>query len=226
MTTPRDSQTPLPSLSRLARTTLIAVVVAGVILVAFVLPAEYAIDPLGTGRWLGLTAIASPEVAPVENEETANPEAALLTPIQRGPVGQYPRPFKLDVYEVVLAPKAFIEYKYHLERGAMMFYTWTATAPVNYEFHGERSGLVSESGSAKEESYDKQSGARASGSFAAPFVGIHGWYWENAGAEPVTVRLTSSGFYNSAVVIQPNGSRRMRELQSHETLPPPSPEQK
>ena len=49
-----------PSLQRLARTTGVALVVAIAILVAFVLPAEYAIDPLGTGRWLGLTDIASP----------------------------------------------------------------------------------------------------------------------------------------------------------------------
>ena len=31
-----------------------------------VLPAEYGIDPLGTGRWLGLTEIASPTVTAVE----------------------------------------------------------------------------------------------------------------------------------------------------------------
>ena len=209
-----------PSLARLARTTVIAVGVAGVVLVAFVLPSEYAIDPLGTGRLLGLTAIASPPEAVVDNEALANPEAALLTPIARGPVGEYPRPFKFDVYEVVLAPKQTIEYKYHLEKGATMFYTWTATTPVIYDFHGERSGLVSEAGPSSE-SYEKQTRGRSSGSFTAPFVGIHGWYWENVGAEPVTVRLTSAGFYNSAVIIPANGARQLRELQSLETLPPP-----
>lgn len=209
-----------PSLVRLATTTLIAVGVAGVVLVAFVLPSEYAIDPLGTGRLLGLTAIASPPDAVVDNDALASPESALLTPIPRGPVGEYPRPFKFDVYEVVLAPKQTIEYKYHLEKGATMFYTWTATTPVIYDFHGERSGLVSEGGPSSE-SYDKQTRSRASGSFTAPFVGIHGWYWENVGVEPVTVRLTSAGFYNSAVIIPPSGARQLRELQSLETLPPP-----
>lgn len=222
-TTPQNNpQTPAPSLARLAKTTALAMVVAGILLVAFVLPSEYGIDPVGTGKMLGLTAIASPEPEAVD-EGMSNPEAALLTPTPRGPVGEYPRPFKFDVYEVVLAPKETIEYKYHLEKGAMMFYSWTATAPVIYEFHGERSGLVSDSGSAKEESYDKRSSARTSGSFAAPFVGIHGWYWENAGATPVTVRLTSSGFYNSAVIIQPNGTRRHRDLQSLDTLLSPTP---
>ena len=108
------------------------------------------------------------------------------------------------MYEVVLAAREGIEYKYHLEKGAAMFYAWTAAAPVIYDFHGERSGLVSDGGPSSE-SYDKGTRERASGSFAAPFGGIHGWYWENPGTAPVTVRLTTSGFYNSAVVIQPNG---------------------
>lgn len=55
-----------PSLSTLARTTAIALVVAGVTLVTAVLPAEYGIDPVGTGRWLGLTEIAAPPLDPVE----------------------------------------------------------------------------------------------------------------------------------------------------------------
>ena len=50
------------------------------LLVAFVLPAEYAIDPLGTGRRLGLTAIASPPAATESVEAPTNPEAALMIP--------------------------------------------------------------------------------------------------------------------------------------------------
>ena len=115
MTAPANNlQTPSPSLARLARTTVFAMAVAGILLVAFVLPSEYGIDPIGTGKMLGLTAIASPEPEPVD-EGMSNPESALLTPTQRGPVGEYPRPFKFDVYEVALAPKETIEYKYHLE---------------------------------------------------------------------------------------------------------------
>jgi hypothetical protein len=217
-----------PSLGKLARTTAIAMAVAALLLVALVLPAEYGIDPLGTGRRLGLTAIASPPAATESIETPTNPEEALMIPAQRGPVGEYPRPFKTDVYEVVLAAREGIEYKYHLEKGAAMFYAWTAGAPVIYDFHGERSGLVSDGGPSSE-SYDKGTRARATGSFSAPFGGIHGWYWENTGSAPVTVRLTSSGFYNSAVVIHPNGTRKLRELQPLDAPPPtpaPTPEKK
>jgi hypothetical protein len=211
-----------PSLGKLARTTAMAMAVAALLLVAFVLPAEYGIDPLGTGRRLGLTAIASPPAATESIETPTNPEEALMIPAQRGPVGEYPRPFKTDVYEVVLAAREGIEYKYHLEKGAAMFYGWTADAPVIYDFHGERSGLVSDGGPSSE-SYDKGTRARASGSFSAPFGGIHGWYWENTGTAPVTVRLTTSGFYNNAVVIHPNGTRKLRDLQPLDAPPPPTP---
>lgn len=49
------SRAELPSTRQLFRSTLVAIVAAGAILLTVVLPAEYAIDPIGVGRWLGLT---------------------------------------------------------------------------------------------------------------------------------------------------------------------------
>jgi len=210
-------QTPAPpSLSTLARTTAIALVAAGALLVTIVLPAEYAIDPIGTGRWLGLTEIASPSLTPAE---TVSPDGAVLVPVQRGPVGEYPAEFKLDVFEITLQPYEYVEYKYQLEQGATMLYSWTASAPVIHDLHGERASGAGNDGSA-EESFDKQDRRQASGSFSAPFAGIHGWYWENPGGEPITIRLTSSGFYNSAVEIRSDRTRRTRNLRPLETLSP------
>ena len=45
----------LPSTGKLIRSTLVAAVVAAGLLVTVVLPAEYAIDPTGAGRLVGLT---------------------------------------------------------------------------------------------------------------------------------------------------------------------------
>jgi len=45
----------LPSLPQLRRATLVAVVIAAMLVVTAVLPAEYGIDPTGLGRRLGLT---------------------------------------------------------------------------------------------------------------------------------------------------------------------------
>lgn len=205
-----------PSLSTLARTMAIALVVAFVILVTAVLPAEYGIDPVGTGRWLGLTDIATPPLDPVEMTRA---EGAALKPTANGPIGEYPGQFKFDAYEVVLQPYEYVEYKYQLEQGASMAYSWTATAPVLQDFHGERAG-GGESGAPAEESFDKRDRNAADGSFTAPFAGIHGWYWENAGGEPVTVRLTTSGFYTAAVEIRSDRTRTARTLRTLDTLMP------
>ena len=51
----RPDLTELPSRAQLLRSTLIALIAAGVLLVTVVMPAEYAIDPTGAGRLLGLT---------------------------------------------------------------------------------------------------------------------------------------------------------------------------
>jgi hypothetical protein len=215
MTSQTETQTATPpSLSRLAKTTVVALVVAGALLETIVLPAEYAIDPIGTGRWLGLTEIAAPSLTPVE---AVSPDGRLLTPVQNGPIGEYPAEFKLDVFEITLQPYEYVEYKYHLEQGATMLYSWTANAPVIHDLHGERAG----GGEPAEESFDKQDRRQASGTLTAPFTGIHGWYWENPGGEPISIRLTSSGFYSSALEIRSDRTRRTRKLRPLETLSAP-----
>ena len=52
-----------PSTSRLLKSTVIALVVALVVLVVAVLPAEYGVDPTGVGRRLGLTQMGEIKVA-------------------------------------------------------------------------------------------------------------------------------------------------------------------
>lgn len=213
-----DVQTPTlaqPSLATLGRTTAVAVVAAAVILVTLVLPAEYAIDPLGTGKALGLTDIAAPPVSPVEMTRV---DGAPLKPTQTGRVGIYPASYKFDVYEVTLEPFEYVEYKYQLEQDAAMIFSWTATAPVVQDFHGERAQAAQ--GEAAEESYDKQDRQDADGTFTAPFAGIHGWYWENPNADPVTVRLTTAGFYAGAYEIRSDRTRTARPLRGPDAWTP------
>ena len=203
-----------PSIGTLARTTAAAMAVAGILLVTCVLPAEYGLDPTGIGRRLGLTEIASPTVRiaePLPSDES-------LVPVQNGPVGAYPAEFKFDVFEIVLAPYEYIEYKYQMEKGASMLYSWQATAGVIHDFHGEHTGAVAD-GAPEAESYDKQDRQKASGSLTAPFTGIHGWYWENPGGSPVTIRVTSSGYYASAVEIHSDHTRRVHTLRQANALP-------
>jgi hypothetical protein len=194
----------LPSKSKLAATTLAAALIATAILITIVLPAEYGIDPLGTGDALGLTVMSKAAVA----EPVAAPAGATgVTPVVEGPVARYSAPFKRDAAEFTLGPYDYLEYKYHLAAGASMIYSWTATAPVIHDFHGEHDGDAE-----NVTSYDKNNRRDDHGAFTAPFSGIHGWYWENPGGEPITVKVTSSGFYASALEFRSDKTRVPHEL--------------
>lgn len=183
--------------ARIALATAAAVFVAGIVLVAAILPAEYGVDPLGTGGVLGLTAIAGPETASAVAGGTA------LEPVRPGANTAQTIPLKEDRRSFVLAPREGVEYKYRMEQGASLVYAWTATGPVGFDFHGEPRGAAE----GYAESYQMGEGTSASGSFFAPTAGIHGWFWENTTTQPVTVTLTSTGFYASAIHFSKDGPK-------------------
>jgi len=71
-------QQSLPSAGQLVRSTLLALLAALVLLFTVVLPAEYAIDPTGVGRMLGLTQMG--EIKEQLAEEAAADRAAAANP--------------------------------------------------------------------------------------------------------------------------------------------------
>lgn len=175
-----------PSTRRILTAAAVALLVALVVLVVAVLPAEYGIDPLGTGRALGLTALAGTDEE--AGAATASPTQVLgVNTPQSGVLAQ-------DVFTVELRPFEGVEYKYRMEQGASLVYTWTASTAVTFDFHGEPDGAPAR----YSESYGKGTAPTAQGVFVAPKPGIHGWFWENPGAGRVTVTLTTSGFYTAS----------------------------
>ena len=196
MTAERGPVTVAPAASRgsIIKASIAALLAAIVIVVAFVLPAEYAIDPLGTGRALGLTRLAEAEAAPA-----IGPTGVLLPQNES---------HKTDVAEFTLQPKQTVEYKYRLDKDAAMVFSWSATAPVIFDFHTEPEGTASSAS----QSFLKGEATEGRGSYVAPYNGIHGWYWENTGTAPVTITLRSSGFYYAATEFLMDGSRKMHEL--------------
>jgi hypothetical protein len=106
-------------------------------------------------------------------------------------------PFRVDSVTIELGPAEGKEYKYRLEEGDTMLYSWVASGPVRTEMHSEVDG--GPEGTAEFFDVDL-SGEASHGAFTAPLPGIHGWYWLNLSeAEPVTVTVRSSGFYSYAV---------------------------
>jgi hypothetical protein len=178
-----------PSKKRLAVATAIAIAVAALLLFVAVLPAEYGIDPLGTGKALGLTALF---------EANAGDETPASAQAPADDAAPLPRVYKTESTQFTLAALQGFEYKYRIEQGGGMVYTWSATGKMKYEFHGDPDGI-----GAKVLSYEKGEGDFASGSFVAPASGIHGWYWENLGNKDATITLTSAGFYSSGVEMRP-----------------------
>ena len=103
--------------------------------------------------------------------------------------------FKTDTIEFVLQPKEGMEYKYRLARNAALLFSWSASAPVHYELHSVPYGAPKDFA----ETFDKQDDRPvASGSYTAPFTGIHGWYWQNRTDRTVTLKLSAAGFFTEA----------------------------
>jgi hypothetical protein len=165
-----------------------ALLAAGLILVMFVLPAEFAVDPLGTGARVGLLdlGVVGQQVEALSNTEAATAgEATIVVPQDRA--------FKQETVEFKVAPREGMEYKYRLEKGEALLYSWKTTAPVNVEFHAEPDGAPR----GYAQTYEKVDGKNeSSGTLTAPFPGIHGWYWENTTDQEITVTLTTAGYYN------------------------------
>src|SRR6188768_2408932 len=98
-----------------------AILTAGLILVVFILPAEFAVDPLGTGARLGLLPLG--EVGQQVDKLNANAAAA-------GGAGQaailvsQEKAFQQESVDFKLAPHEGMEYKYRLDKGEALLYSW------------------------------------------------------------------------------------------------------
>ncbi|HEX7793115.1 MAG TPA: hypothetical protein VF456_02130 [Vicinamibacterales bacterium] len=167
----------------------LALLAAGLTLVIVVLPAEYGVDPLGTGARLGLLPLGIVG----QQVDALNHAAAARDSAQSAVVAGEEHPFHQETVEFRIEPREFLEYKYRLDKGQALLYSWTATSAVNYELHAEPDGAPR----GYAESYEKKPQTEAaSGTLTAPFSGIHGWYWENTADHAVTVTLKSAGFYS------------------------------
>lgn len=205
-TTPLDPTGPaVMARERIALVAGAALLGAGLILVAVVLPAEYGVDPLGAGRKLGLTAMSDVQknLEAFEATRTGSAEGApIIAPQERS--------YQQETVEFKLNPRDSIEYKYRLEKGEALLYSWKATAPVHYELHAEPDGAPS----GYAESFEKRNAQEtASGTLTAPFSGIHGWYWENPGDAEVTVALSAVGFYNMSHEFKKDAEPKTRMFQ-------------
>ena len=184
-----------PSIAKLAWATLAALSVAAVVLIATVLPAEYDIDPLGIGQALGLRVLSVPGTGPI--------------PVREDGLSAYRSSYRTDLRTFELEPGGFVEYKYRLEAGRTMVYSWSASSWVRSEMHSEAD--TSPIGTAEFFEVAEETLARH-GSYTAPFPGIHGWYWLNETDRTVTVTLHTAGFFTTSTEFLEGVAPMVREI--------------
>ena len=188
----------LPTSRQLLRSTVLAAVAAAGLLVAVILPAEYGIDPIGTGSVLGLTpmgemkrdqaaAAASSALTPSEDSGDLTLDETPAAPVD----GPAPGAQKGEV-TLTLAPDEGTEVKATMKAGSELRYEWRTNGPVvNFELHGEEIGAAA----SEYTSYEKGKSAAKAGTFRAPFEGTHGWFWRNRSGQPVEITVKASGAF-------------------------------
>jgi hypothetical protein len=184
--TPTDTA---PSRRSILKASTIALVVAAAVLLTAVLPAEYGVDPLGTGRALRLLELYNASTA-------AGPTIA---PPSGGPLFPQPSRFRLDSRQLTVPSLGSIEFKYELSKGTSMTYSWRASAPIDFDFPTEVAGRPNAS-----DTFERGEAAESSGFYTAPYDGIHGWYWENLNDADVTILLEAAGFFSEGRLFLPN----------------------
>ena len=214
----RPDLSELPSSGQLLRSTLIALIAAGVLLVTVVMPAEYAIDPTGVGRLLGLTQMGELKQTLAEEAATeAQPpaEAALAEPAATtpdkdelvaaqaepapaaAPTPAQPEPPKVATQQhevnLTLKPNQATEIKLEMKQGAKANFHWTANGGrLNYDTHGDPykapKGFYHGYGKGK-------NAPELQGELVAAFDGKHGWFWRNRTNETVKLTLRTDGEY-------------------------------
>jgi predicted lipoprotein with Yx(FWY)xxD motif len=163
------------STKTLLKSTIAATIIALIVFVVFILPAEYNIDPTHIGHKLGLTALA-------HHDDEATPQADISANAKQGQ----------QVIEVTVPAGKGIEYKFQMAQYEKMTYEWiTDGEPLYFDLHGEPQGDTT----GYFESYAIATLNAMKGSFTSPFAGSHGWYWKNNSDKPVAIQLIVEGQY-------------------------------
>lgn len=192
-----------PSSAQLLRSTILALIAAVALLVTVVMPAEYAIDPTGVGRLLGMTqmgelkATLAAEAAAEEPAAEPQPAVAAAQPAPAAvptPEPQQP-PVALQKHEVnlTLKPNQATEIKLEMKQGAEARFHWTANGGLlNYDTHGDpyKAPKGFYHGYGKGKQTPEQQGV-----LVAAFDGKHGWFWRNRSNQTVKLTLRTEGDY-------------------------------
>ncbi|KEC85660.1 MULTISPECIES: hypothetical protein [unclassified Acinetobacter] len=200
---PKDIE--LPSSKKLIKSTAIAAVSAVIVLVTCVMPAEYAIDPTGMGKVLGLTKMGEIKQSLTEESENGINAAQAVNSVEQKSVetstqtatdnAQMIMPaINKESISIELKPGQATEVKLTMPQSASVNFDWKAVGGgLNYDTHGDPvnapKGFYHGYGKGKNETTQQ-------GVLKAAFDGKHGWFWRNRTENPVTVTLLVEGQFS------------------------------
>jgi len=187
----------------------VGALVAAAILFAFILPAEYGVDPTGIGGSLGLTQMNAEPSRTIEVVDVLGGNEALQSveipdfgepvPLPNPGIHQLHTSVpRTDTITVKIEAEGETEVKTVLPQSQVILYTWATDQGAIYsDFHGHDPALGNDFWVRYLE--DEQGSSGHSGSLVAPFSGEHGWYWLNYNEFPVTVTLTVTGYHEDII---------------------------
>jgi hypothetical protein len=197
---------PILETRTILKATLIALVVAIVITVMAVLPAEYGLDPTGAGQFMGFSKLYQPAKSG-SNEIVAKPprilkledagsEPNVVKPSEaNNPVPETQYDEREDQVTITIPAGKGLEYKVYLLKYGTMKYEWITNEGIMFfDFHGE----VHQENPPENVFYESYTVAYSNniiGTFLAPFEGKHGWYFKNSGTSDKVVTLRLKGQY-------------------------------
>ena len=202
------SATEPTSARRLIIGSITAAVVAVLLLLTVVLPAQYGIDPTGIGRLTGLTSLSNAGSQTFEitdiiggNEVIRTveiPDAGEPTPLPNPAVFQQgDGPPRSETLEISIGAFEETEVKAVLNEGKMIVFSWEVSQGDIYsDYHGHDPSLGSEFWVRYREQME---GSNGEGALVAPCGGEHGWYWLNYNEFPVVVTLKVTGYFENLV---------------------------
>ena len=178
---------------RLIAATVGALLVAALIVLGAILPAEFDRDPLGLGKITGLDRLGNGDAVSFSSTGT------------KTLAKEYPSGPRSDTIEIPLGMVGggmgpySLEYKVRMKKDAVLIYDWQATGlsrptDLSYDFHGHTTP-ADPTEKMVVATHRQAKGASSHGSLVAPFDGIQGWYFDNSSDGPVTIRIKLTGFY-------------------------------
>jgi len=171
-----DQTQSIQSTKTLFKASFFALMLAAIVLVLIILPAEYNVDPTGFGKMSGLTQLSSTDKPDVETK--VNHSISVNK--------------QQDTATIEVLAGEGLEYKFFLEQYEKLEYTWTTDGQAIYfDFHGEPQGDTT----GFFESFTIATSNKMQGTLTTPFSGSHGWYWRNDSNTAITITLNTKGLY-------------------------------